>query len=225
MDDSTTRNEEIKEALDSLASIKASIRGNMQLIRPVIHNRAFVRFLGFCFSGTSVLFLLYLIRNLVWARRTAPFWFKPVVIIFLILFLTAAILWKISVLDRELRSTTKTIGLWGLFRIPEFVSLLLNIWLTSFLTLGIGSLIVYRTGNWWYLLPLAFVAYSYDLIQLSCALYLNEYRIAAFLGFVCALLQVIFMKGNYDLWLTGSIAGMIGIIYGTLKLYGKISAE
>jgi hypothetical protein len=116
MDDSTTRNEEIKEALDSLASIKASIRGNMQLIRPVIHNRAFVRFLGFCFSGTSVLFLLYLIRNLVWARRTAPFWFKPVVIIFLILFLTAAILWKISVLDRELRSTTKTIGLWGTFQ-------------------------------------------------------------------------------------------------------------
>ena len=225
MENKTIQRDEITEALESLSAIKASIRGNMQLIRPAIHNRAFVRFCGFCFTGTSTFFLLYVLRNFLWPDQSVPGWFNSIIIILLIIFLVVAIFWKTTVIDRNLRATTKTMGLLGLFRIPEFVSLLMNIGMTSFFTLVVGAFIVFQAGNWWYMLPLAFIVYSFDLLQLSYALYMSEYRLTAFFGFVCALVQVIFMKGNYDLWLTGSIASMVGIIFGTLKIYGKISAE
>jgi hypothetical protein len=224
METGTDRKDEIGEALESIASMKAAIRGNMQFIRPGIHSRAVVTFCGFGFFGALFFFFLYVARNIVWCGQPAPSWFTTGVIILLIAAFVTAVIWKFYALDSGLRSSTKTFGAWGLFKVPEFVLFVKTVWGTTVLASATGTCIVFHTGNWWYMLPLSFVVFSYCMIQVSYALYLNEYRITAMLGFVCALVQVLFMKGTYDLWLTGSIAFLFGSIYGTLKVYGKFSA-
>jgi hypothetical protein len=225
MEQETHRKDELEEALESIASMKAAIRGNMQLVRPAIHGRAVVTFCGFCSLGALYFFLLYIVRNIFWSGLLSPSWFIPVVIISLIAFFVIGGIWKFHVLDSGLRSSTGAFGAGGLFKIPEFMLFMRTVWITRVLVFAAGAFIVYRTGNWWYMMPLAFVVFSYDMIQMSYALYLNEYRIAALFGFACALVQAVFMKGNYDLWLTGSITFLLGCIYGTLKVYGKFSAE
>ena len=225
MDQETQRKDELGEALESIASMKAAIRGNTQLVRPAIHSRAVVTFCGFCALGALYFFLLYIVRNIFWSGLPSPSWFIPVVIISLIAFFVIGGIWKFHVFDSGLRNSTGGVGAGGLFKMPEFVLFIRTVWITRVLAFAAGSFIVYRTGNWWYMMPLAFVVFSYDMIQMSYALYLNEYRISALFGFTCALVQAVFMKGNYDLWLTGSIAFLLGSIYGTLKVYGKFSAE
>lgn len=203
----TEQEQNIEAALEALTAIRETVRGNMQIIRPLFIDRRFGALFLWMGIGCTILFGCLTFAEFVWnGTSSAPAWAKLVFGIVCAALLTATSIKKIIIIDSALKERDKSFNTIRFSTLPEIKAMLTDALVTMAAVAVLCVIIARASTNWWVFLPGFYLLCGFIFLFAANRLLLSEYRILGIFAYAFAVIISIFMKTHYGLWTTGSIA-------------------
>jgi len=198
---------EIRKALDDIAELKKSVRGNLKIIRPVMLDRAFI---PLCYIAAALLSVGFSTVHFLGLRYGSlallPSALKLVLAVALVLAFVASGLIKLRIIRRNFARQNRTLSYRELFKFPDFRNLyLLILYGLLLLLVAVGSAAAH-TGNWWTLLPAFSLYYAFIIALLALMLTIPEYLVQSLIGAAFGITSLLWMKDSQFLWLAAFCA-------------------
>lgn len=217
--------DEIRKALEDIAELKKSVRGNLRRIRPVFLDKGF-----FAFSIVSAIVFPAFFCVLQYAINAAGGFssiseghkaaFAGVLAILVII---AGVL-KNRLLTRSLARQTRRLTWYDLFVDRDFRDLYILSIIGIITMIGVGLYIGWRLSDWWILLPLMALCYGFVIAQYGIAFCIAEFIPLAAFSFAFGIVALLAMRGNGLIWLSVYMFCLMagyGAIVRFSKDYGK----
>lgn len=205
--DESGNSKEIEQALETLSQMRTLIRGNLQVIRPLFHDLR-VGILGFWVGIASACICLALSASkLIWpSYKDIPPLIQMIFTAFCIGVLLVGTIGKIVILDKAAKNKDKTLSLFSIFQYEEISRMMTDAVISLTVTITVCIIAGKESGNWWVLVPGMYIYFGFILMQTGSSFFVNAYRIQGIISFAISIFLLLFMKNNYELWLSGSIA-------------------
>lgn len=197
-------NDDVKEALNAVRNIRASIKGNISLVRPLFMDRSYVPLCLIASLGMVILSIWVILTKIYWTTNgIAESWTRYVYIGFLILLFVLATVWKFLLIKRFAKENSST-TLKSFLRLPEIFNLMFDS-TVCLITLAILCLVLsYKMNSFWVFLPGSFLYIGVVSIICGNMYSIAEYRISGIVTFIFSMMISIFMKSDFYLWLSSS---------------------
>lgn len=198
---------DIRKALDDIAELKKSVRGNLKIMRPVMLDRAFI---PLCYIAAALLSVgfstLHLLGLKYGSLALLPSVLKLVLAVTLVLAFVVSGLIKLRIIRRNFARQNRTLTYRELFKFPDFRNLyLLILYGILLVVIAVGSTAA-QTGNWWMLLPVFSLYYAFIVALLALMLTIPEYLVQSLIGAAFGIASLFWMKDSQFLWLAAFCA-------------------
>jgi hypothetical protein len=193
---------EIQQALDDIAELKKSVKGHLRLITPILLDRQFIGlsvvgaiFFGLFFSAIGVLVL----QAGSFASVTASA--KVFLAAVFLLFTGLAGIWKTRIISCNLAKQRASLTFRDLFRDSEYSALFALLYAGMFAVIVTGAITGTRTGDFWILLPLISLYYSFMIALFAIVFLTPEYFTMSAVSAVFGFASLVFMHSHQFFWL------------------------
>ncbi len=212
---------DIKKAMDDIREMKKTINGNLQVMRPILLDRAFT---PFCYiAGIFFLALFASLHGLIgssgsFAAIPAPV--KAGWISFAVLGSIVAGIYKTMIVSRILKKQRRTLTIFDLFLAPEFREIYLLLLYGIVIAMTGTGFAAAKIGDPWIFLPAIALLFSFYLAFFGYGFRVREYLILSVASFAVSVAMIFFMRGSELLWLGGYLGG-ISVLYGIMLQAAK----
>jgi hypothetical protein len=213
--------DEIRKALEDIAELKKSVRGNLRRIRPVFLDKGF-----FPFSVVSAIVFPAFFCVLQYAIDAAG-GFAAIseahkaafAGVFTILVIIAGVL-KNRLITWSLARQTRRLTWYDLFVDRDFRKLYILTIFGIITVIGVGLYIGWRVSDWWILFPIMCLCYAFVIAQYGIAFCIDEFIPLAVLSFAFGISSLFLMHGHGLLWLAAYMFVLMAG-YGAIVRFSK----
>ncbi len=178
----------------------------MQIIKPIFHDLGF-GLLGFWVGIASLVLTVFLsVSKLIWADYSRiPDFVVMLCAAFCIIVLLIGTIGKIIILNKVTKKLDSKMTLYSIFKFDEISAIMTNAVITFIILAVISVSLSLSLNNFWISIPAAYLYFGFILLHTGTVFYMNEYRIQGIISYAITVFMVLFMRSNYEIWLTASI--------------------
>lgn len=196
--------DDVKEALKAVKNIRASIKGNISLVRPLFMDKNYIPLCLAAGFGMVILTVWSILTKIYWTTNgITQNWAKVVYIGFVILLFILATIWKFLLIKNFAKENNST-SLKKFLKLPEIFNLIFDASICLITIAFLCFVISLKTNSNWIFLPGSFLYIGVVSIICGNMYSIVEYRISGIITFVFSMLISIFMKSDIYLWISSS---------------------
>ena len=196
----------LNPALEALNAKRETVRGNMQIVRPLFIDKRFALLCLWMGFISTVLFGCLVAAEFLWqSTAAAPYWAKFTFGAVCLILFAAISIGKLVIIDRAAKERDKSFNTIRFSMLPEVMAMLVDTLFTMAVVAVLCILIARTTGNWRVFLPGLFLYSGFAFFIAANRITINEYRILVIISYAFTIFISVYMKSHYMLWATGSI--------------------
>lgn len=212
---------EIEKALKDIAEMKKAIKNNVAIIRPIFFEKRLITL-----SLYSAFFCIVYFSTMEWVKYTyttfasIPLWLTIIYIVCATLFIGFTGFYKIYIINTDLKKRSSGVSFFDIVFLREFRTYFLDISVLFVIFVMISFFVIFPSGQFWLVLPAAYILMGIMLLMAAELFYLPLYRVQGVCTACIGIIMLCLMKNMYFLWLAGSLFAFF-IIFAIIILISQ----